>query len=322
VHILIADKFEPAGVQALENLGCRVTLNPDLGPETLPEALPGVQVLIVRSTKVPAKVIKAADALAGIIRAGAGYDNIDVAAATEAGVSVCNCPGTNSVAVAELAMAHLLCCDRRVHEQTADLRGGKWRKKEYAQARGLKGSTLGIIGVGYIGRALIDRAKAFQMKIVAWSEHMTVDRARELGVGYGGSDRSELLDMLPKCDAVSIHVSANPTTNGLCDAEFFDAMKDGAYFINTARGSVVDEAALRDAVKAKGLRVGLDVYQNQPPTPEADWDCPLADLPGASLTHHVGASTDQAQAAVADETVRIVREFMATGKFIHRVNGE
>ncbi len=320
MQILIADKFDPHALEGLERLGCKVTYDPTLSPETIPDAIAGVDILVVRSTKVPAAAIAAGDALKGIIRAGAGYDNIDLEAASAAGVHVCNCPGMNAIAVAELAMGLLLCCDRRIVQQTDDLRQGNWRKKEYAKARGMKGMSLGVVGVGAIGRAVIQRARAFEMNVHVWSRSMTVDGAAEYGATFGGQDRTSLLAMLGNCDAVTLHVAATDETKSMCDAAFFAAMRDGAYFINTARGGVVDEAALKEAVLAKGIRCGLDVYQNQPPTPEAQWKPPTADLPGAALTHHVGASTDQAQAAVAEEVTRIVRIFMDSGRFENCVN--
>ena len=320
MRILLADNFDSSSVERLRELGCDVRCDPRLGPHTLVEAVTGVDVLVVRSTRVPAAVIASADALRCIVRAGAGYDNIDVAAATAAGVRVCNCPGMNAIAVAELAFGLLICCDRRLAEQTAQFREGRWRKKEYIKARGLKGMTLGVVGVGSIGEALIQRARAFDISIFVWSRSMTVDRAAELGATYGGRDRASLLRMLGECDAVSIHVAATDKTQGMCDREFFAAMNDGAFFINTARGALVDESALRDAVQSKGLRCGLDVYQDQPPTPEAEWKSPLADLPGATFSHHIGASTDQAQRAVSEEVVRIIRVFMETGHFGNCVN--
>ncbi|MCH7622668.1 MAG: hypothetical protein IIB46_01135 [Nitrospinae bacterium] len=219
-------------------------------------------------------------------------------------------------------MGLLLCCDRRIVQQTIDLRSGNWNKKEYAKARGMKGMTLGVVGVGAIGKAVIQRARAFEMNLIVWSRSMTVDRAAEFGATNGGQDRASLLEMLGKCDAVSLHVAATEETKGMCDAAFFAAMRDGAYFINTARGSVVDEAALADAVASKGIRCGLDVYQNQPPTPVAQWKPLAANLPGVALTHHVGASTDQAQVAVSAEVLRIVRLFIDTGRFDNCVNAD
>lgn len=322
MRILIADKYDPGGIENLKALGCEVVCDPGLGPETIPAAIPGFDILVVRSTKVSAAAIDAGDSLKGIIRAGAGYDNIDLDAAGNAGVSVCNCPGMNAIAVAELAMAMLLCCDRRIVQQTTDLQAGNWRKKEYSKARGLKDSTLGVVGVGAIGKELIQRARAFDMKICVWSRSMTFDKAAEYGATFGGSDRASLLQMLGRCDAVSLHVAATPETKEMCDHEFFAAMKDGAYFVNTARGGVVDESALIDAVASKGIRCGLDVYQNQPPTPEAQWRPATADMTGATFSHHVGASTDQAQRAVSDEVLRIARIFKENGRFENCVNAD
>jgi D-3-phosphoglycerate dehydrogenase len=319
--VLIADKFEDSGVAALKAAGCEVVVEPGLGPDTLPRALAKhePEMLIVRSTKVPAAVIEGQGSLKGIIRAGAGHDNIDSAAASGKGVAVCNCPGMNAVAVAELAMGHIINCDRRLPAQDAELRTGHWNKKEYARARGLKGLTLLLVGMGAIGREVATRASAFGMDVVGWSRSLTPQSAQEYGVRFGGSGQDDLRKLLGQADVVSIHVAATPETKGMCDASFFAAMKDGAYFINTARGTLVDEQALLDAIKAKGLRAGTDVYQNQPGTPEEAFQTPLA-ADGVCCSHHCGASTDQAQQAVADETVRIVTEYQKTGRFINMVN--
>lgn len=323
MKVLIADQFEQSGRDGLSALGCEVTFDPAITPETLPDAIAKVDpaILVVRSKKVRPPAIEAAKSLKLIIRAGAGYDNIDLPAATSKGIAVCNCPGMNAIAVAELVFALLLCCDRRVPDQTADLRSGAgWNKKEYAKARGLKGLTLGVVGVGSIGREVIRRAKAFDMNVVAHSVNMTKERAASLGVEFGGSSRQDLLAMAGRCDAISLHVAGTPQTEKMCDAEFFAALKPGAYFINTSRGSVVDEAALADAIKSKGIRAGLDVFANEPSEGKAAWTTPLASLPGVYTTHHVGASTDQAQNAVADEVVRIVKVFRETGRAENRVN--
>ena len=322
MRVLIADKFEDSGIHALKAAGCEVTLEPGLGPDTLPEALARVEpeILIVRSTKVPASVIEGQGSLKGIIRAGAGHDNIDSAAASGKGVAVCNCPGMNAVAVAELAMGHIINCDRRLPAQDAELRTGHWNKKEYAKARGLKGLTLLLVGMGAIGREVATRANAFGMDTIGWSRSLTPQSAGQMGVRFGGSTQDDLKRLLSQADVVSMHVAATPETKGMCDASFFGAMKDGAYFINTARGTLVDEAALLEAVKTKGLRAGVDVYQNQPGTPDEPFDTTLAKSDAVCCSHHCGASTDQAQNAVADETVRIVTEYQKSGHFINVVN--
>lgn len=322
MNVLIADKFEQSGIDGLVAAGCEVINKPDVTPEFLAETANqcGARVLIVRSKKVPAAAIEGMKTVAIIVRAGAGFDNIDVAACTKKGVGVCNCPGMNAVAVAELTMAHLLCCDRRLPEQKRVMASGKWNKKEFAKARGLKGLTLGIVGVGAIGKEVIKRAKAFDMNVVAWSRSLTPDSAKSLGADFGGNSRADLLKMVGACDAISVHAALAPETKGLCNAEFFGAMRKGSYFINTSRGGLVVESALLDAIKQKDLRVGLDVFENQPGTPEADFKTQFADLPGACVSHHSGASTDQAQNAVAEETVRIIHEFKERGTFLNRVN--
>ncbi len=321
MKILVADKFESAGVAGLKGLGAEVVLEPGAGADGLAAALArvGPDVLIVRSSKVPAAVLQSAIGLRAIIRAGAGVDNIDVPAAAACGIGVANCPGMNSVAVAELVFAHLLACDRRVPEQTAQLKAGTWNKKEFSTgARGLKGSTLGIIGLGSIGQAVARRALAFDMTVIGWDKFQTARWADGLGMKWGGNDREGLLAMIRQSDALTIHVALVPETRRLCNAEFFAAMKPGATFVNTSRGDVVDEAALIAAIRDKGLRAGLDVYENQPSAPKADFHTPVAAV-GTSLTHHCGASTAQAQEAVALEVVRIVKVLMETGKLENSV---
>ncbi len=322
MRVLIADKFEKQGIDGLTGLGCDVQANTEVSVAELGGALAaaGSEVLIVRSKKVLAGAIGAGKSLRLIIRAGAGYDNIDCNAAKGAGIAVCNCPGMNAVAVAELVMGLLVCCDRRVPDQAADLRAGQWNKGAYSKARGLRGMTLGVIGVGSIGREVMRRAKAFDMTCIAHSLNMNPLRAQDLGVGHGGSTRADLLKMLPECDAVSLHVAANSESEKMCDAAFFGAMKPGAYFINTSRGSVVDEGALRAAIADKGIRAGLDVFEDEPAEAKTGWTTPTVALPGVYGTHHCGASTDQAQLAVAEEVVRIVKVYRNTGKFENRVN--
>lgn len=322
MRVLIADKFDRSGIEALEAAGCEVIVDPGLGPDTLSDALATHRpdMLIVRSTKVPAAIIEGQDSLKGIIRAGAGHDNIDSSAASSKGVAVCNCPGMNAVAVAELAMGHIINCDRRLPAQDAELRRGHWFKKEYAKARGLKGQTLLLVGMGAIGREVATRANAFGIDTVGWSRSLTPERAESMGVRYGGSTHDDLMTQLGQADIVSLHVAATPETKGMCDGAFFGSMKDGATFVNTARGTLVDEDALLEAVDAKGLRVGTDVYQNQPGTPDEPFETPLAKSDSVFCSHHCGASTDQAQSAVAEETVRIVTEFQKTGRFVNVVN--
>ncbi len=316
MKILIADKMSKNAISALEKLGHTVISNPDLKAEDLPGAIGDAEVLIVRSTKVIAATIEAGKELSLIIRAGAGVNTIDLAKASEYGIHVTNCPGRNTEAVAELAIGLLIAADRRIADATADLRGGKWRKKEYGKAAGLKGRTLGILGVGSIGKAVVRRALALEMNVVAWSRSLTPEKAKELGVGFCATPA----DVAKAADAISLHLAVKPETKKLVNAEFLALLKPGAIIVNTARGEIVDWAALKDALAAKKIRVASDVFDAEP----AGGDDPFADTAVAAAmaacTPHIGASTDQASEAIAEEAVRIVKVFQETGNPPNVVN--
>ncbi|NOT07386.1 MAG: hydroxyacid dehydrogenase [Gemmatimonadales bacterium] len=318
MKVLVADKFEKVGVDGLKDIGCEVILRPEVKAEELAAAVQETnpKVLIVRSKKVNEAALAAAPALSLVIRAGAGIDTIDVAAASRLGIFVSNCPGKNSIAVAELILGLLLSLDRRIPDQAADLRRGAWEKGEYTKARGLHGRTLGIVGLGQIGREVARRAQSFGMKVVAWSRNLTIEEADRLGIGYCQTP----LEVARLSDAVSINVAGTAETKHLVNEEFLATMHPGAYLINTSRGSVVDEAALAKAVKERGIRAGLDVFQNEPGGSKAEFRPAIAELPGVVGTHHVGASTEQAQVAIAHEVIRIVQGFMESGNAPHCVN--
>jgi D-3-phosphoglycerate dehydrogenase / 2-oxoglutarate reductase len=318
MKILVADKFEKVGVDGLKELGCTVISQPDVLADELPMMIRQTDphILIVRGKKVSADALKAGTALTLVIRAGAGIDTIDVDTASSQGVFVSNCPGKNSIAVAELVMGLLLACDRRIPDQVNDLRQGRWRKGEYSKAQGVYGRTLGIVGLGQIGREIASRARAFGMRVVAWSRSLTHEEADRIGVMYAQTP----LEVARLSDVVSINVAANAETKNLVGADFLAAMRPGAYLINTSRGSVVDEAALKRAIEEKGIRAGLDVFQNEPAGPSADFAADILQVPGVYGTHHVGASTEQAQVAIAHEVIRIVQAFQATGEVPNVVN--
>jgi D-3-phosphoglycerate dehydrogenase / 2-oxoglutarate reductase len=318
MKVLIADKFEKVGIDGLKELGCSIVSQPDLTAQALPGAVREADphILIVRGTKVTAETLNAGTALTLVIRAGAGIDTIDVAAASSRGIFVSNCPGKNSIAVAELVLALVLTCDRRIPDQVADLRQGKWNKAEYSKARGLFGRTLGIVGLGQIGREVAARARAFGMRVLAWSRTLTHEEADRLGIAYAHNP----LEVARLSEVVTINVAANAETKHLVNAEFLAAMRPGAYLINTSRGSVVDEAALAQAIADKKLRVGLDVFQSEPAGGTGEFKSAILQVPGVYGTHHVGASTDQAQVAIAHEVIRIVQAFQATGEVPNVVN--
>ena len=317
MRVLIADKFEQSGQDGLASAGCEVSYQPGLKDDALGQEVARWQpdVLVVRSTKVTDAILGAGP-LKLVVRAGAGYNTIDVAAASRRGIYVSNCPGKNSIAVAELAFALILALDRRIAENVVSLRAGQWNKGEYSKARGLFGRTLGLIGVGRIGREMIPRAKAFGMRVAAWSRSLTPEAAEDLGIEHKASPAA----VARESDIVSVHVAANPQTRGMIDADFFDAMRPGAYFINTSRAEVVDQVALGWAVRSNGIRAGLDVFANEPAGSAGEFADDIVELPTVYGTHHIGASTSQAQEAIAAETVLIVRTFQETGKVPHVVN--
>ncbi len=316
--VLVADTIADVGIDTLQESGHQVVNRPALSGETLIAALAEVepQVLIVRSTQVTPEVLDASPMLSLIVRAGAGYDTIDVEGASERGIFVANCPGKNSVAVAELTLGLLLALDRRIPDNVRDARAGHWNKALYANAKGLKGRTLGIIGLGNIGMEVLHRAQAFDMDVVAWSRSLSRADAEAIDIGFCETP----LDVAEKADAVTFHVASTPETEHLADRAFFEAMNDNAFFINTTRAAVVDEEALAWALEAKNLRAAIDVMEGEPAQKEADFVHPLADYDNLYMTHHIGASTQQAQNATAAEAARVVTTFADTGDVPNCVN--
>ena len=329
MKVLVADQFEQSGLDGLKAAGCEVVYDPALRDDALMMALGETQAeaLVVRSTRVTATMMDAGS-LALIVRAGAGYNTIDVTAASARGIYVANCPGRNAIAVAELAFGLILALDRRIPDNVAELRAGRWNKKEFSKATGLYGRTLGILGFGSIAQELARRAQAFGLNIVIWSRRFDENPGVDLGT-YGlertGRDSRVTIALSPQAvaeqaDILSVHLALGPETQGLVSADVLGRLRHGAFFINTARAEVVDYAALAQAVRERGIRVGLDVFPDEPATPTAEFSGPLLQEPGVYGTHHIGASTEQAQEAIATETVRIVRSFTETGRVPNVVN--
>jgi D-3-phosphoglycerate dehydrogenase len=333
MKVLVADKFEASGLEGLEAAGCDVVYAPDLKEDALAEAIGtnAADVLVVRGTKVTAAMLDAGR-LSLIVRAGAGYNTIDVQAASKRGIYVSNCPGRNAIAVAELAFGLLLSLDRRIPDNVADLRAGAWNKQEYSKAQGIFGKTLGLLGVGSIGREMIRRAAGFGMNVVLWSRRFD-GQDRPLGdteaaeIGIDRELHAIRVDLAPspgavaaRADVLSVHVALAPETRGLVSADLLSKLAPGSMFLNTARAEVVDAAALAAAVKDRKLRVGLDVFAQEPSAGSGPFNDPLVALPGVYGTHHIGASTSQAQEAIAAETVRIVRSYKETGHVPNVVN--
>jgi D-3-phosphoglycerate dehydrogenase len=326
MKVLIADKFEKSGLDGLKTAGCDVVYQPDLKDEALAAAIEetAADVLVVRSTAVSAAMLEAG-ALSLVVRAGAGYNTIDVATASRRGIYVSNCPGKNSIAVAELAMALMLALDRRVPDNVVELRAGTWNKKEYSKARGLFGRTIGLLGYGNIGQETARRAHAFGLRVLVWSRRFArADRATAAALAMEAGVPIELAstpqELAERSDILSIHLALNADTKGLVNASILDKLKPGSFVINTARAEVMDYAALEKAVREKKLFVGLDVFAGEPTSATGEFKDPLLSLPGVYGTHHIGASTEQAQEAIAAETVRIISAYKDTGRVPNVVN--
>lgn len=319
MKVLVADTFEQSGLDGLAAAGCEVVYQPELKDAALAEAIADsdADALVVRGTPVTAAML--VGSLALIVRAGAGYNTIDVAAASRRGIYVSNCPGKNAIAVAELTFALILALDRRVPDSVAELRNGRWNKKEFSKAQGLFGRTLGLLGYGAIGQEVARRAAAFGMPVVVWSRRF-VDRREvpdpDLTIRVAPTPAA----VAEEADILSIHLALAPETRGLVGAEILGKLKRGSCLINTARAEVVDPEALDRAVRERDLRVGLDVFPNEPSAATADFASALATHPRVYGTPHIGGSTDQAQEAIAAETVRVIASYKGTGAVPNVVN--
>lgn len=316
MRILVADEFPKAHLEALRGLGLTVDFRPGLKGDTLAEATRDASILVVRSTEVPARVFELASGLSLVVRAGAGVNTIDVKAASARGVFVANCPGQNAIAVAELAFGLMLAVDRRIPDNVSALRQGIWNKKLFSKARGLYGRTLGVVGLGAIGSAVAERALAFGMRVVGYSRSFTPERAKAMGIEHAES----LLALARRSDVLTVHVPATPETKGLISRQVLAALPDGATFLNTSRADVVDTEALLEEARAGRLWVATDVPPEEPKGAEASFQSELGKLPHVYVTHHIGASTEQAQDAIARETVRIVDRFLNEGVVPNCVN--
>ncbi len=319
MKILFADALPEAYIDLLRDRGDECIVSPELGADDIPDAIEGIDVLVVRSTKVTATTTSRSDRLGLIVRSGAGTNTIDCQAAADAGIYVCNVPGTNSVAVAELTLGLLLAIDRHIPLAATDLKHGMWNKKEYSKANGLMGKTFGVIGVGEIGLAVAERARSFGMTVVAERKadrRPDVEaRIRSIGIRLV----EDLDELVTESDIVSIHVPGGAATENLVDKRFLDLMKPGAILINTSRGEVVDEAALIAAMDSRGIRAGLDVYRDEPAGGAGEFTSELAAHPNVVGTHHIGASTQQAQDATSAGTVDVIEAYRA-GEPVNCVN--
>jgi D-3-phosphoglycerate dehydrogenase / 2-oxoglutarate reductase len=319
MRVLVADRLPERFATTMQDQGHECVVDAALSDTSLPDVMAGVEVLVVRSTRVPAPVIAAADSLRLVVRAGSGTNTIDCDAATRAGVAVANVPGRNAVAVAELTLGLLLAVDRAIPESTAELRAGHWDKQRFASVgRGLHGRALGIVGLGSIGLAVAERAAAFGMRLLAQAKPSrppnTVERIAQLHIELV----PDLVTLASRADVLSLHVPSAPETRRMVDAGVLDALAPGV-LLNTSRADVVDTEALLARLDAGSLSAGLDVYPDEPGSGSAAWHSPLAAHPRVVGTHHVGASTEQAQEAVCDGVIEVIAAF-DDGERLHVVN--
>ena len=311
MKILFADALPESYIDLLRQQGDECIVAPELGADDIPDVIKGIEVLVVRSTRVTAETIDRSDVLGLIVRSGAGTNTIDCQAAASSGIYVCNVPGTNSIAVAELTLGLLLALDRHIPAAANDLRNGTWNKDGYSKADGLMGKTFCIVGVGEIGLAVAERARSFGMTVVAErkSDRRTDIEARIRSIGIRLVD--DLDALLAESDIVSIHVPGSDQTVDLVDAGFLDRMKPNSILLNTSRGEVVDEEALVDAIESKGIRAGLDVFRHEPSSGTGEFASKLASHPSVVGTHHIGASTQQAQDATSARTIDVIEAYRA-----------
>ena len=290
-----------------------VTVKTGLKEDQLIEIIPQFSALVVRSqTKVTAKVIEAATLLKVIGRAGVGVDNVDVDAATRRGVIVMNTPGGNTISTAEHSFSLLMSLARKIPQAHASIVAGKWDRKSFEGVE-LYDKTLGVLGMGRIGTEVARRAMAFGMRVLAYDPYLSASRARSLQVELV----EHLEEILPRADFITMHMPATAETHHMLDAARLAKTKKGVRIINCARGGLVDEAALFDALKSGQVGgAALDVYEKEPPPA----DFPLRDLPNVVLTPHLGASTAEAQESVGIEIAQAIRAALLQGEIRNAVN--
>jgi D-3-phosphoglycerate dehydrogenase len=313
MKILVADRISPLGVEFLQKQdGFEVVEAYGLSPDEVVEQAREAYAIIVRSdTRVTREVMEAAPMLKAVGRAGVGVDNIDIDAATERGVIVMNTPGGNTIATAELTFTHMLCGTRPVVRGVLGMRDGKWERKQLKGTE-LRNKTLSILGLGRIGAEVAKRARAFEMTVIAYDPYLTEERAKELEI-----EKVDLDDAFARADYLTVHMPMTAQTKGIVDEAAFAKMKDGVRVFNCARGGIIKESALVEALKSgKVAAAGLDVYE-QEPLPK---DHEFRSLENLNLTPHLGASTEEAQESVGVEIAEAIAEVLQGGRIRNAIN--
>lgn len=312
-RVLVTDKVELSGLYPIVDAeGFEIVAVDDSTGDRFADELATAEALVIRSaTRVTAEMLTRAPALRVIGRAGVGVDNVDLEAATAAGVVVFNAPGGNTIAATELTMGLILSVARMIPAADASIRAGRWDRAAFKGVE-LKGKTLGLIGAGRIGGEVATRCRAFEMDVIVYDPYLTEERAAELGVGLAG-----LNEVLEQADFISIHVPLTDETRGICGHDALARMKPTAYVINASRGGVIDESALAAALHSGTIAgAALDVYETEPLAA----DSPLRDAPNLVLTPHLGASTAEAQVGVATEVAVKIRDYLTLGDTSGAVN--
>ncbi len=313
MKVLISDNLAPIGEKILKEAGLEVDVNTGLPPEELKAIIPDYDGLVIRSaTKVREDIIEAATKLKVVGRAGIGLDNVDIPAASEKGVVVMNAPDGNATTAAEHAISMMMALSRNIPQATASMKAGKWEKKSF-MGREVTGKTLGIVGIGRIGSIVASRAQGLKMKVIAYDPFMPDELVKKLGV-----ERMDLLELAERADYISVHTPLTKDTHHILSTDFFAAMKEGAMFIDCARGGVLDEEALYAALKEGRIAgAALDVFEKEPTTLE---DTPLLGLDNFICTPHLGASTAEAQENVAVAIAEQMADYLLKGSVRNAVN--
>jgi len=315
MKMLIACELPDTTIEELRTLAAEVDYRPDLGAAELRTQVAGAGILIVGDTRVSPETIARAGTLQMIVHAGHGAAGIAIDAASEQGVFVTHCPDTHAVAVAELTLGLVLALDRQIVANAVALREGRWARGELADARGLAGRTLGILGYDAVGRLVAERARAFGMQVVAWSPQVGPQTPPHPDVEMCNWPR----ELARLSDVVTVH-ALETETDVLVDADFLASMRPGAYLVHVGRPGALDETALANAVPERRLRVALDVFSSEPATDTARFRCRLCELPGVIGTQHISALTAQAREATAAEVVRVVQAFVVSGEVLNCLN--
>lgn len=311
MKVLISDSLSPHGIEILKKAGLEFDVKTGMSPEELKACIGDYHGLIIRSaTKVTVEILDAAANLKVIGRAGSGLDNVDKVAATKKGIVVMNTPGGNTVTTAEHTIALMFAMARQIPQATASMKAGKWEKKRFMGVE-LYNKTLGIVGLGNIGKQVAKRALALQMDVIAYDPYLSEENAKEMGV-----KKVELTTLFSRSDFISIHTPITSDTKNLINKKTIQGMKDGVRIINCARGGIVDEADLYEALKSgKVAGVALDVFEKEPPG-----DNPLLALDNVVCTPHLGASTEEAQENVAIAVAEQVADYLVNGVIRNAVN--